>query len=126
MNLNRRKILIGFGMALGAATSAGVAQQTTERFIPIGESPGKSNRTSYIGRIVAVDAGGRTVTVQDDGGTGHTLQVTNSTRIWLDRSALGLSNEVGSYADCQVGRRAEVSYTLVAEGVADWIKVAAN
>ena len=127
MNTIRSKFLIAAAsLALGGFTHIAIAQQTTERFIPIGESPGVSNESSYVGRIVAVDSTDRTVTVEDSAGERHTLEVTDETLIWLDRSSVAGRNENGTYADCEVGRRSEVSYTADNHSIAQWIKLEAN
>ena len=122
-------VRLGRSMAwVGAACAVTLfasAQEMTERFIPIGESPGVSNETSIIGEIVAVDTSRRTLTVEAEGER-RTLQVNNATRIWLDRSSVGRTNETASYADCDVGRRAEVNYGEPGNRTAEWIKLAPN
>ena len=108
---------------LGFADPAG-AQEATERFIPIGQSPGVSGASAYLGDVVAVDVPRRTVTVRGPAGD-RTIAVTSGTRIWLDRSALRQSNLTGAFADIQVGRRVEVKYEDPERRErADWIKVA--
>ena len=108
---------------LGGARDA-AAQRTTERYIPVGQSPGISGIRSYIGGITAVDSQRKTFTVTDSAAT-HTIKVTEQTRIWLDRSAQRLPNEVGGIADLQAGRRAEVKFVDDrTRDTADWIKVA--
>jgi len=99
------------------------AQQATEQYIPLGQSPGLSPAQTYTGEIVSADAGARTVTF----GTGaerHSVRVTQNTRIWIDRSKFGLPSTVGAFGDLESGRLAEVKY---ADGgrrdTADWIKV---
>ena len=78
-------------------------QQTTERYIPVGQSPGVSGVYSDIGQIESVDASNRTVTVSAPEGA-RTITVTEETSIWLDRSELRLTNETGSMADLRPGR----------------------
>ncbi|MDX1405018.1 MAG: hypothetical protein R3192_10795 [Woeseiaceae bacterium] len=104
------------------AVSAGHAQQTTERFIPIGQSPGISDKYSFIGEIVEVDAAKHTITLDSNRGR-RTIDVTESTKIWLDSSGAKRKNTIGSYEDCQVGRRVEVMHLRDDESVADWIKI---
>ncbi len=100
------------------------AQEATERFIPIGQSPGISGTYAYLGDVVAVDAAGKTVTVRGPAGD-RTIAVSERSRIWLDRSALRQSNLTGTFADIQVGRRVEVKYEdPERREKADWIKVA--
>lgn len=107
----------------GPASTHG--QETTERFIPIGKSPGVSDKYSYIGTITAVDMDGHTIEIDSNRGD-RTIKVTEHTRIWLDRSAAKQSSEVASYSDCQVGRKVEVMHIRGDESVADWIKIEAQ
>jgi hypothetical protein len=100
------------------------AQERTERFIPIGMSPGISGVYSMVGTIGAVDADARTVTVQSGVET-WTVRVTDETDIWIDRSGVRQTNLVGSWSDLEVGRTIEikcVDYETKEE--ADWVKVA--
>jgi hypothetical protein len=100
------------------------AQEATERFIPIGQSPGVSGLSAYVGEVVAVDAARQTVTVRGPAGE-RTVAVTGRTRIWLDRSAMRQPNLTGAFADIEVGRRIEVKYEDAERRErADWIKVA--
>lgn len=101
------------------------AQQTTERFIPIGQSPGISGQYSTIGTLREFDAASGVLLVDDDDGQKRYL-VTPTTRIWIDRSASDRSNLVGSRDDLAAGRRIEVMYRRDDPGQADWIKIAAN
>ena len=99
------------------------SQQTTERYIPVGQSPGVSGVYSYIGQIESADAPNRTVTVSGPEGA-RTIRVTEETSIWLDRSELRLTNQIGSMADLQPGRRVEVKYAdEETKETAAWIKV---
>ena len=100
-------------------------QQTTEQFIPIGQSPGISDKYSYIGEIVAVDRDARTISVDDDGGI-RIFKVTAETRIWLDRSKVSRQNQLADYEDCEKGRKVEVMHTKADKNVADWIKIESN
>ncbi len=102
-----------------------VSQQTAEQFIPIGKSPGISDKYSYIGVIVAVDRDANTIDVRSNRGT-KTLQVTEKTRLWLDRSEAKLTNPQANYSDCKVGVTVEVMYSRDDNGVADWIKIEAT
>ena len=113
-----------YAVMVCALASPAYAQESTERYIPIGASPGISHELSYIGRIVAVDTGNRTITVEQNGRDRHTLSITDGTQIWLDRSGQGRTNLVGRYADCEVGRRAEVMHERHDPRIAAWIKLA--
>lgn len=98
------------------------AQQTTEQFIPIGYSPGISDKYSFIGIIVDVDQETHTIVVDSNRGE-RAIKVMPMTRIWLDRSKSKRTNTVGSYGDCEVGRKVEVMHAHDNESVADWIKI---
>lgn len=97
-------------------------QQTTEQYIPIGYSPGVSDKYSYIGRIVAIDRKARTISVESRGVV-RIIKVTAETRIWLDRSKARRENLLADYVDCEVGLRVELMHVRDNEDVADWIKI---
>ena len=103
-------------------TSLIYAQETAEQFIPIGYSPGISDKYSFIGKIVDVDQETHTIVVDSNRGE-RIIKVTPVTRIWLDRSKWKRTNTVGSYSDCEVGRKVEVMHDHDNESVADWIKI---
>lgn len=113
---------IGLAIMLLGSLSITYGEKTTEQFIPIGYSPGISNKYSYIGPIVAVDSSEHAITVEDARGA-RTVKVTAATRIWLDRSKKTQTNIVGGFSDCQVGRLVEVMYLHDDKTVADWIKI---
>lgn len=99
------------------------AQEATERFIPIGESPGLSGKYTVIGEIQAIDSATGTMTVAADGRT-YDVKVTERTRIWIDRSHLKLAPLTGNFADCEQGLKVEVKFAAEAgKETADWIKV---
>lgn len=102
--------------------SAGIAQQTTEKFIPIGMSPGISGKLSYRGEVVAVDAGAGSFSMQSDGAT-RTISMDSSTKIWLDRSKIKKPNADGNFGDLKSGLQIEVMYRLDNQLLADWIKI---
>jgi len=108
--------------ALGSASRA-LAQEATEMYVPIGQSPGVSNKTSVVGTVQALSAAARTLIVTGPSGP-QTFVITDKTRIWLDRSAGKQTNRSGSLADLQQGRRVEVKpQPAGAKAGADWIKV---
>jgi hypothetical protein len=116
-----RTLFLGIGLITALLCSMPYAhgQKATERYIPIGQSPGISNKYTYIGVIEAVDPQERTVTA-----AGHTVKITDETHIWLDRSLQKLSNQAGSFDDLQKGRKVEIKYTSAAQRqVAQWVKV---
>ena len=99
------------------------AQVTTERFIPVGQSPGMSGVHTVVGEIGAVDEQGQSFTLTSDGET-LTVVLTPETRIWLDRSSLREATANGTTADLTPGRTVEVKYeNQDVRERADWIKV---
>ena len=101
-------------------------QEATERYIPIGQSPGVSGKLTSIGEIADVDPRERTVTIVEPAGR-RTVRITDKTRIWIDRSKLKLTSVTGSFGDLQKGRRVEAKYEDPADRqVADWVKVEAK
>lgn len=101
------------------------AQKATEVFIPIGESPGLSGKYTIIGNIDSINTQKKTVVVSDSTGS-HTMQISEQTKIYLDRSKLNLSNKKGAFTDIHVGMLAEVKYKHEKQknqGPVDWIKI---
>ena len=119
------KVLMQIGVIvawLGGMTYAH-GQQMTEMFIPVGQSPGVSNKSSLIGTIDSIDVKNRTVAVAAPSGT-RTVELTNRTKIWLDRSLLKAPNQTGTFADLQKGRKVEVKWEQgERKQVAEWVKV---
>jgi len=114
---------LGVAIALTVAMFQVHAQKETERYIPLGQSPGVSQKLSRIGEIAEVDESKRTVTIADPGGR-WTVGITDQTRIWLDRTKLKQPNLTGSFTDLHKGRRVEVKYQdPERREVADWVKV---
>lgn len=119
-----KKRIIGLVVPALLLAGAASAQERTERFIPIGKSPGVSGVSSLIGTIQAADADHRTITVASGAET-RTVRVTEDTDIWIDRSAIRQTNLVGTWSDLEVGRTVEVKYAdLDKKEDADWVKVA--
>jgi hypothetical protein len=109
-------------VALGGAVEA-FGQEATEMYIPIGQSPGVSNKSSLLGTIESVDPGKRTLTVSGPAGT-RKFQITDRTAIWIDRSAQKQRNQTGALADLQPGRKVEIKPDEGAgQAFAKWIKV---
>ncbi len=120
-----RSLLSGLGMALGllCASSHAHGQKATEQYIPIGQSPGVSQKYSSIGEVAGVNPAAQTVTIADPAGP-RTVRITEKTRIWLDRTKIKQTNVPGRFADLQKGRRVEVKYAdPERRDVAEWVKV---
>ena len=114
---------IGAAIVLLGATSHAHGQKETERYIPLGQSPGLSQKVTSIGKIAAVDPRAQTVTITEPSGR-HTVKITAGTRIWLDRTKLKETNTSGSFADLQQGRKVEVKFQdPKRREVAEWVKV---
>jgi hypothetical protein len=114
---------IGAALALLAGLPHAQAQKATEIFIPIGQSPGLSGKYTKMGTIEAVNTDDQTVTMTDPSGS-YTVEITENTRIWLDKSKLKQTNEKGTFSDLEAGRMVEVKYKDDdPEGAAEWIKV---
>lgn len=122
LTLDRRNISAALLAWLMCIALSAQAQQATEQYIPIGQSPGVSGKLSFIGPIVAVDHAARTISV-DDRGEMRVIKVTENTRIWLDRSKVRRENKSAEYDDCEVGRRIELRYLGDDKTSADWIKI---
>lgn len=117
----KRNLLLLLALAVLAATPA-TGQRATERFIPIGKSPGLSGKCTYMGKIATADLNGRVIS-----GRSWTATLTDRTRIWLDRSKLGQSSVTGTPADLKAGATIEIKYVGLERGKrsgpAEWIKV---
>ena len=112
-----------FVIALLWGTSFAHGQKSTERYIPIGRSPGISGKYTSLGLLTDVNAQTRTITIADSAGP-KTVQITDTTRIWLDRSKLRKSNLSGRFTDLVKGRRVEAKYEYPdRRNVAEWVKV---
>lgn len=108
-------VLAGYSFAHG--------QKQAERYIPLGQSPGVSGKSTWIGTVEATNPKARTITVAA-ADRRYTVAVAERTRIWLDRSRLKQTALGGSYGDLQPGRRVEVKYGNAGRaGIAEWIKV---
>jgi len=117
--------LIGIVVLLGSHVLTAHAQKATERFIPVGNSPGISHTVSIIGKIDTFNEQTRTIEIMAFSGI-WTAEVTKNTMIWVDRSKATLPNIMGRIADLQKGRMVEVKYADDAQrgrGAAEWIKV---
>lgn len=116
------RYVLAFLVGVLGASCLVQAQEATERFIPIGQSPGLSGKHTILGEIRSVDAQARTLDVASNDRT-YKVAVTDTTRIWVDRSQQKLPTVPGTIADCQQGVEIEVKPEDGKENVADWIKV---
>jgi len=126
MKASLRILFLTCLVATATYAQSASAQHATERYIPIGKSPGLSDKYDWIGEITAVDQGAGTVTIRNPQGE-RSIRVTDTTQIWVDRSAMRQVNTVGTLSDLIVGRRVEVHYTdYERRDTAAWIKVAGS
>ena len=119
------KLLAGvavMGLWLGCLAQVH-GQEMTEMYIPIGQSPGVSGKSSLIGTIDSVNLQKQTLAVS--GLTGiQAVVLTERTRIWLDRTQARLSNQVGTLANLQKGLKVEVKFRDADQKrIAEWVKV---
>ena len=99
------------------------SQKATELYIPIGQSPGVSGKSSLLCEIDGLIAATNTLTVKDSVGT-YSVTITDTTRIYLDNSQLRTKNAYGSAADLKTGSLAEIRFTDgETRQKAEWIKV---
>ena len=118
-----RTLLSGAAFLIASVAAPAHGQQATERYIPLGQSPGLSGKLTSIGEIAEADPRARTLTLVEPAGP-RTVRITEKTRIFLDRTKLKQSNLTGTFADLQKGRRVEVKYEDPAQKqTADWVKV---
>jgi len=120
-------IVVGIAIVLWSDSPFAHGQKQSEIFIPIGQSPGLSNKVTLIGTIERIDPQTRTVAIVGAAG-GGSATVTERTKIWLDRSKLRLTNQKGAFADLKQGLVVEVKYEdregrMTGKGRAEWIKV---
>lgn len=121
--MRRRSTAVLLAMGLLQTASLSHAQKATERFIPVGQSPGVSGILSFIGDLRDVDLQNGTVTVGEGQGA-HTVNVTSDTDIWLDRSQSGETTSIGGMEDLEPGRRVELKYVdAETRDAAEWIKI---
>jgi len=116
-------IAIGVLIATFGITLHAHGQKATERYIPLGQSPGVSQRLTSIGEIADVDEPKRTVTIVEPGAR-RTVSITAATRIWLDRTKIKQPSLTGTFSDLQRGRRVEVKFQdAERRQTAEWVKV---
>lgn len=99
------------------------AQEMTERYIPVGAYPELASKYLAAGTIVAVDESAGTLTLKENGSQ-RSFRLSETTKIWLDRSRLGQTTLDGKLPDLAAGLKAEVrSFGPENPDVAYWVKV---
>jgi hypothetical protein len=121
--MNRRSVLFAACLYVVLGHSVAHGQRETERFIPIGQSPGASGKTTRIGTVEGVDPAARSFELATSEGR-YKVQVPGGVPIWLDRSRRKQKALSGSFDDLRAGRRVEVKYEDAERATrAVWIKV---
>lgn len=108
---------------LPAAQAA--AQKATERYIPIGKSPGLSGKYTVIGRVSEINLQTGTMTITGPTRT-WTARLDDKTQIWLDCSNYRHPSAKGTPADCKPGLLCEVKYEGRLQpdsSTCEWVKV---
>ena len=100
-----------------------LAEKTTELYLPIGKSPGLSDKISLIGTIAEVNSQDQTLTVTGASGT-YTVRTTEYTLIFLDKSKLRQPNRYGIFSDLKKDMMVEVRFEAdKRHRPAEWIKL---
>ena len=97
---------VGLAIVVLCAGPAAHGQRSTEQYIPIGMSPGVSQKYTSLGVIDTVSARQRTATITEPNAR-RTVRITDKTHIWLDRSKLRLPNLRGRFEDLQASGQLE-------------------
>ncbi len=116
-------------LAALALAGAAAAQQASEQYIPIGQSPGALTMRGEVTATAAPAAAGGEASISmtsEAAPAGVSYVLGPRTRIYIDRSALGRPSTMGAMADLQPGRSVEVSIANADTRVANWIKVRAT
>jgi hypothetical protein len=95
-------------------------------YVPIGQSPGVSGKSSLMGAIESVNPQKHTLAVSWPSGIQEIL-LTDCTRVRLDRTQARLPNLTGTLANLHKGLKVEVKFRDADQKrVADWINVQAT
>jgi hypothetical protein len=121
----RRTISIGTMLVTLYAAMPATAHRATERFIPLGQSPGVSHNFTVVGKIEAVDSGRRTVTVATPSGK-LVVKIRKEADIWIDRTKQKQTSLDGAFVDLKSGRTIEVKFIDPdRKQVVEWVKIEA-
>jgi len=101
-----------------------LAQKSAELYLPIGRSPGLSDKLSLIGTIAEVNSQDQTLTVMTGASATDTVTTSEYTLIFLDKSKLRQPNRYGTFSDFKTGMRIEVRFEAdKRHRPAQWIKL---
>ena len=112
------------GAALAGAAGPALSQQATERYIPVGQSPGVSGKSAMMGTVAGYE-GDMLIVTSPAYATPQRVRMAPGTRIWLDRSASKQTAMPGAVSDLKPGRRVEVKFIDgPRRDSVEWVKVA--
>lgn len=115
-----------------ALLGAGAAQaqvSPTEQYVPIGKTSADTVMQGEVVSVAAQPSAANTTTpsttafTMETGGVERTYLIGPRTRIYVDRSQQGQSNQLGSVADLRSGRDVEAFVPDLRNGLALWVKV---
>ncbi len=110
-------------IALIVSAPISFGHKQTEQFIPIGQSPGLSDKYTFIGIIKKVDMRNKLLKIKGEDET-RQVRFNTKTRVWLDRSKIKMTNLRGHLGKIRKGQRIEVKYIdHKRKRDAEWIKV---
>ncbi len=113
------KIIAGLWLISLTFVAPALAQEATDVFIPIGQSPGLSKEGKTImGTVFQANRDGRLSIVRDE--QFFVIRTDDKTKFYIDRSHLRQPNSYGKFGDLKAGAFVEV-YSPT--GVARWVKV---
>ena len=117
--MNSASLIIGAVLWFGFAT-LGNAQQATELYIPIGESPGLSGVKTAVGAVNQISADSFILETE---AAAQEIQIAPTTIIYLDRSSIRQPNTTGTINEITPGATVEVRFIEDISGnPADWVK----
>ena len=121
----RRIVGIGTMLVTLYAAMPAAAHRATERFIPLGQSPGVSHNFTVVGKIEAVDSDRRTVTVATPSGK-LVVEIRKEADIWIDRTKQKQTSLDGAFVDLKSGRTIEVKFIDPdRKQIVEWVKIEA-
>ena len=113
-------------LAVGAANAQ---VSPTEQYVPIGKTSADTVMQGEVVSVAAQPSAANTTTpsttafTMETGGVERTYLIGPRTRIYVDRSQQGQSNQLGSVADLRSGRDVEAFVPDLSSRLALWVKV---
>jgi hypothetical protein len=109
-------------LVVGLSAVSSGAHPATERYVPMGYWTSVGATNTYIGTVNAVTSDASALQYEL-AGQQRSVRVDERTRIYIDRSAAGQTNLIGTRADLKAGREMEIRFRDDDPGVARWIKL---